>query len=317
MLPLSQNYFSELSSESLSYENEMLPLNFPPMNIEFNNFFDSKEIKEENDFSHVKTDEDESVKVNHSKDCLKFCRRISALAMELFNNKTGIVAEVVGFNSELLKGFLCTLGWSDKDNCFQALDNLQTECLLRLWLKFKEIMSYSKNKKICIVKPEHWNLIFDKKYSVDTIKKILKEMSESHENLQMRKMLRDETFSEILAKMLFCSNNILIMISILRDSSPKGDSLRTLETLGNFMLLIHYPQYFPYYNHRSGKFAGECCGKCKVCYNKTVPRDFLTLLDCARNQTELSLTQIHDFLGQYRDKKINFSVLMEFTYEMF
>jgi len=283
---------------------------FSTMNLEYNCTSDSK-INQESDFPK----QIESLKDNHSKDCLKFCRKVSTRALEDLTIRTDLVKEVTKFNSELLKHFLNSLGFKEIDG-FEVLENLQVECLLKLWSQFKDAMSYSKNKKICIVKFEHWGLIFDKKISIAQLKEIVAKKADSCEDPQLHPILKDETFSEILARMLFCSNNILTLTSILRDTSPKGEALRKMDTIGNFLLLALYPQYFSFYNHRSGKFALECCGKCKICHSKTIPSNFLKDLARARQEMEFSLSRINKLFNLYGTKNFA-SILMEFTYNQF
>lgn len=259
--------------------------------------------------------EDESSKSSHSKDCLKFCRRISARALEDLACKSKLVSEVIHYNTELLKEFLRILRFEELDNSL-VLDAIQFYCLRELWSAFKDEMSYSKNKKVCIVKITQWNVIFDRKVSTARIKDLCIKRADSCEDSQLRAILKDETFREIFARMLFCTNSTLTLVSILQDTSPKGETLRRMETIGNFLVLALYPQYFPFYNHRSGKFALECCGKCKVCHCKAIPSDFLRLLKQARQETDFFISQIKKLCSF--SKATNFaSVLMEFTYNYF
>lgn len=253
---------------------------------------------------------------NYSKECLKFCRKIATLISEKLNLRSAITQKIFKFNSQLLSTYLHALGRQPVEA--SLLNELQTECLIQLWSKFKAVMSYSKNKKICIVKQEQWNLIFQKETFVESLKEICERISMSWIDPVAGDALKDLAFREIFSRMLFSTNKLLTLALILTDSSSKGKYLRDLGRIESFVLLIVFPEYFQYYNHRRGKFALECCGKCKVCCSKSIPADFLSLLDKARADKE----QVASFIGQgfaNWDNKSYYALvsLMAYTFNRF
>lgn len=252
---------------------------------------------------------------DHSKDCLKFCRKISRVLIKIIKPRESPAKELIEYNSMIMH---CILGFLDiKDIEKQLLDELQYDCLLEAWTRFKDFMSYSKNKKICIVKSEHWNLIFAKKPSMEYFKTIVKELAQRYDNqIVVATILRDPIFLETFTRMLYSANYMLTFVCIMKDNSPRGIDLRNLQTLNNFIVLMLQPELFPYYNNKRGKFALECCGKCKVCCSRELPKDFLQLLNEARRQSEILRWHILQIMEAHQNIGYAESV-MEFAYSQF
>ena len=230
---------------------------------------------------------------DHKKDGLKFARSLSTIVIRHLVEKSGFIQRILRLNAEALETLIPLLNLTSVS--IDELDFLQSQALLKLWSDFKELLSYHKNKKICVVKQEYWDLVFDKKTCVEVCQKIFCGFKETTKSFAIKMLLEDETFSTILARLLYCTSKIIALIATLRDSSERGMSIRNLETVDNFIILMIYPSYFGLYNHRAGKFALECCDKCKICCGKKVPRDFLNSLGSSRiliKQLINSLTQI-------------------------
>ena len=230
---------------------------------------------------------------DHKKDCLKFCRSLSYIVIRHLIEKSKFIQRILRLNAEALETLIPLLDLTTVS--LDELEYLQSQALLKLWSDFKELLSYHKNKKICVVKQEYWDLVFDKKTCVEACQKIFCGLKETTKSSAIKILLEDETFSTILARLLYCTSKIIALIATLRDSSERGMSIRNLETVDNFIILMIYPSYFGLYNHRAGKFALECCDKCKICCGKKVPRDFLNSLGSSRiliKQLINSLTQI-------------------------
>mgnify|MGYP000930226470 FL=1 len=259
-------------------------------------------------------EESGSAKGNHSRDCLKFCRKLSSLLQERLTLPTPLMSSILAFNSDLLVTLLSNLELPSLNS--DDITTIQIWCLRTLWGKFRDILSYSKNKKICLVKQEHWNLLFDKKTCIETLKDISKKFSDECKDFEgrafeARKVIEDASFCEILAQVLFCSNKLLVMMVILKDPSEKGVSLRELKTIDNFFLMIQKADYLSYYNHSSGKFALECCGKCKVCKAKSVPEDFGHGLIDARQKTRSIAYKIDEMIRLFSINKFEALLCLE------
>lgn len=267
-------------------------------------------------FSQKEAEKDENPKDNHSKDCLKFCRKVARFVPEQLLLKKELIREIINLNATVLASFLNPLDLRVVDS--SRLEDIQIEILLKLWTSFKAVLSYKKNKKICIVKQEYWDLIFEKKTATNVLKDHIEEFSKTWKDLEVRNLLKSAAFSEILSRMLFCTNKTIILTLILRDASSKALYIRNLRTIDSFLLMVIYPGFFQYYNNRSGKFAVECCGKCKICRSKAVPMDFLEQLGYARLQVELVMSQINKIFTAYAyDLSGAMTHLMELSFNNF
>lgn len=259
--------------------------NFTPQNK-------SKEIQ----FSSTESPQNQEI---HSKDCLKFCRKISTLVMNHLKVRSDLIVDILRFNAEVIN---CLLYLFDIENVdLNHLIDIQAECLLDIWDRFKEHMSYSKNKKICIVKQEYWDLIFEKTACIEELKKTFDEINETLKSLAGGKktLLDDNNFCNLLAPMLYCTNKLITLIVLTMDSSERAFTVRSLATFDNFEVLIIFPQLFKHYNHRRGKFARECCRKCKICGSRTLPTNFLETLKESRHQTMQILSYVKKLVEEY------------------
>lgn len=253
----------------------------------------------------------------HSKDSLKFCRRLTNLVEQELLIQTELVQRMLGFNTEILESFLKFLGINIQLEPSQ-LTSLQYDCLLSLWAKFRDVLSYSKNKKICIVNEKHWNHMFEKKTFTEEAIQVLSELAKKKQHESLRVPLNDVTFCEIFSRILFSTNKMLVIVSVLKDNSPRGKFIRQLETVENFVIMIMMPELMKYYNHRRGKFAVECCGKCKVRCSKTVASGFGNWLEEARQKKYEIVTKVDQIFSLYDQwKPMLIFHLMEFAFDQF
>lgn len=274
----------------------------------------SREISQQS--TQIFSGEEEEKVENHSKDCLKFCRKISTVIVEYLTLDVEIVKTIFGFNAEILKGLAENLGL-DAPSPKELID-LQTNILHSHWLKFKEKMLYSKNKKIGIVQQDQWDLIFCKTVATKSLKEECKSQSKTWPTQGGKELLLEPVFCELLASMLFCMSKLLVIIVILTDDSEKGVFLRNLSNIDTMLVLILFPEMLKSYNHRSGKFAKECCGKCKVCFSKKIPRDFLEQLRLARLKTEFITSTLTKIFSRVQLGSFELAIsLTEFAYSQF
>jgi hypothetical protein len=232
----------------------------------------------------INSDASDSQEDNRSKDGLKFCRKLSTLMLEVLKAPNDVFHQIMTFSSQVLLSLLSPLNLHGVSS--SQIRELQYECLERLWAEFKELLSYSKNKKICIVKQEYWNMIFDKKGCTTQLKQIFETLSKIWKTPAAKLVLSDTVFCELFAHVLFYSNKLAVTVLILKDSSDKGNFLRNLKTIDNFFMMVLLPDLMQFYNHRRGKFALECCRKCKICKSKQIPSDFLIILNDSRTKIE-------------------------------
>lgn len=142
-------------------------------------------------------------------------------------------------------------------------------------------------------------MIFSKKIAIQGIKTICKSLATKYKDPELRTVLEDCTYLEVFSNVIFCTNQVLLIIFLIRDSSEKGTYLRELDTFRNFTVLMFSPELFQFYNHRSGSFALECCGKCKVCCSRVIPRDFLNVLSVSRMKEQEIISFINDVFNSF------------------
>jgi len=254
------------------------------------------------------SDPDDSKK-NHSKDCLTFSRKLSGIVLaQLTSNTHNIYLEIIRLNSNALVSLLRLLDLEEVEA--GELDKLQIEVILQTWTRFKDLMTYRKNKKICIVKQEYWDLVFDRTVITEEFQKLFAKIIESSGMSSLAIILKNEAFNSIFSRLLYAANKLMALIAILNDNTQRGLRLRDLETAENFLVLILFPQFFRNYNHRGGKFALECCDKCKICCSKAVPKDFSDLLRDARQQTAQIVTEVKKTVLQFESNYIGSAAIL-------
>jgi len=241
--------------------------------------------------SNLKGEDDEKFdKNNCSKEFLKFSRKLANLMIHHLQQKTEIMMKFLLFSGKVANIIYLLLGLKPPD--LDEVAALQMECLERLWGNYKETMSYSKNKKICIVKAEDWGRLYSKPDFTEGIKEILRITPSKFSTLDLPLMSQFETIVEFFSSVLFYTNLIFSFLMIIKDPSDKGAYLRELKTINNFLVMMLSSDLYKNYNHRSGKFAIECCGKCKVCRSKHIPPSFQLQLERGRTKIELMKTFI-------------------------
>lgn len=255
-------------------------------------------------------------KGNYSKDCLKFCRKIASTALEQLSAQNECTKAMINLNSSIIANLIANLNLNNLDTA--QINELQANCLRELWLDFKDNLSYSKNKKICIVKQEYWNIIFEKSTSRKHLVRICNTISKADIQENVRIALKEPVFVEIFTQLLYGMNRMLVLTTILRDPTEKGEFLRSLETIHNFLVLGLLPEYYQFYNHRSGQFALECCGKCKICKSKALPVDFLEVLTKSRKQTDVLISRINQLFINFGNDDFQLAtMLLEIAYSHF
>lgn len=254
---------SQRTSGTLSYESTPAPLV-------------TKAKSEET----LMTMENSSVEKAHSKECLKFSRRLVKTMLKQFSAETSFTKSFLKVSAQVLNSILAVFGLEEIDT--RSLVKDQMVIIKSVWEDLKNCLSYHKNKKICIVKAEYWANLFSLKIFTENTQEAIKKLDGS----QLQQILvRYETIFNSFSQILFAVNQLMTLTFILRDGSEKGGQfMRSIETLENLLVLMIDGSLFEFYNHRSGKFASECCGRCKICQAKSVPWNFQTLLLEARRK---------------------------------
>eukprot|EP00331_Platyophrya_macrostoma_P000456 CAMPEP_0176405836 /NCGR_PEP_ID=MMETSP0127-20121128/555_1 /TAXON_ID=938130 /ORGANISM="Platyophrya macrostoma, Strain WH" /LENGTH=301 /DNA_ID=CAMNT_0017784931 /DNA_START=70 /DNA_END=975 /DNA_ORIENTATION=- len=272
---------NELEIHQLSIDQNLKIQTLKSSELELENI-DSQEAKAK--------EEDDSERTNCSKEFLKFSRKLAKMVMQHLQKKTGLLINMLTFSAQTLEYLFVLYGATRP--LLTDIMSLQIYCLERLWNNFKEMISYSKNKKICIVKSDDWNKIYDRATFAEAVKEILAESEGNFLSVNPKLISQLEQLSEPFSKLLFYSNLLFSFTLIMKDSSTKGIFLRSLRAIDNFLVMIVSPELYKNYNHRSGKFAMECCGKCKVCRSRNVSPSFPLQLERGRTKSDLLKTFI-------------------------
>ena len=254
----------------------------------------------------------ESSMDNHSKDGLKFSRKLASLMLNTIESPNDIFDQMMKFSSGVFLNFLNDLklyGVSSSE-----MREIQNRCLQSLWVEFKDQVSYKTNKKICLVKQEYWNKLFDKKSCTAFLKQVCETLSMTWKTPAGKMALNDAVFCELFSQVLFYVNKLAVIVLILKDTSKKGAFLRDLETVDNFVLMLLFPELMQLYNHKRGKFALECCQKCKICKSRLISDDFLSTLSESRRKMESIVTIVNEIFLKYGSNSFETgSCLVEFA----
>lgn len=225
----------------------------------------------------------------YSKDCLKLGRKlIKLLTKHLKTPRTAFANKFLTVSAKTYNSMIAFFGLEEVSN--EDLVNVQAFILQKVWETLKNCLNYHKNKKICVVKSEYWNNVFDKKTFLQHAIAACKGLDNTV--LQSLFLTLDANMN-IFCDILFLMNLLMVLTLILKDDTPKGGQfIRKIETLNNLIVLVINPKLFDFYNHRSGKFASECCGKCKVCRSRDMPTDLAALLQSSRQTASVLVNAI-------------------------
>lgn len=217
---------------------------------------------------------------HHTKDCLKVGRRLIKLVLKHLKTRSKLINKFLGASAKIVNSIFAVFGFKEPE--IEELLKVEAHILQKTWEEFKNCLSYNKNKKICVVKSEYWNVMFCSKTFVGYALTACKNLEKS--------FIKDALFSfeglaSCLCEILFLTNQLLLLTLIFKDQTAKGGNfLRTVQTMGNLVVLMIEPSLFDFYNHRSGKFPNECCGRCKICCSKNLPFDLEIVLQRGREK---------------------------------
>lgn len=262
---------------------------FDPKANEFELNFDAQEQSKQwvslNNMTSFETQEHELIgsliglKV-YSKECLKFGRRISKLMLRHLSNYSAFSQHFLDMSAQVtntIRGAFALKEAAKKD-----LIRDQYLILRSIWKEFRDCLSYHTNKKICIVKPEYWNIVFNRKNFIVCAKRAIESLQK---DFLLNSPYEEARILDCMCEVLFGVNQLMTLTFILADTSDDGGKhMRGLDNIENLLVMIVDAGLFEFYNHRSGKFARECCGRCKICGSRAVPWNFLSLLQAARKK---------------------------------
>lgn len=285
---LDQPQNQSLNKKSVKIDESMEPFERMPNILATISMEEEKEIA----VMHPKKEKKAALAENdktYSKDCLKLGRKLVKLFKKnLASSRSRFANRFLTVSAKLFNSVVATYGFVERRQ--EELLDAQAEVLQSVWEQLKNCLNYSKNKKICVVKSEYWDNVFSHKTFINNAKNACRDLDAlTVQNL----FLNCEPILNSFCDILYIINQMMVLMLILKDDTPKGGQfIRKIETLDNLIVLIINPKLFDFYNHRSGKFASECCGKCKICRSREVPPDIGLALQVTRNATNYVINTI-------------------------
>lgn len=259
---------SAFGHDSFKVENQYCP------NIEYN-------IKEEASVNFNNSKNAEKTGLSFRKNSLKFCRRLCKSLLSLLlnseNKKTDPIFQVV---TKILKTQIMTqrIDVVDKTNLVEYHKKL----LGKIWSRYKNIFSNYKNSKICLVTFDEWKLVFSPEGFINEFDMHSNKGQEIAKFLDFRDDLDQQLFVEFYKKIILTTNKVLINFVIFGELVYDKELIDKVSNIEDFALMTNVGWMYKHYNHSKGKFALECCNKCKICRSSSLRPDYLEQLSLAR-----------------------------------
>ena len=220
--------------------------------------------------SAQKQSKDSLATQNHSKDSLKFGRRVAKSFLQFIRQDKGIVVSTfLDCGAKILASQTALLGVEIIDSSKLMRDSLLL--IEDVWNFFAKNLSCSYNKKISKVPKNIWDIVFTE----EGFWKVAKEVGTT---LQFKDYFFgcEEVEAEIIRayykKVLFLVNRGMIMVHLHLKKAAKEDFYENIAKFENYIMLSMVPELFDSYNHKKGVFVDECCRACKVCQSKSVDK---------------------------------------------
>ena len=203
---------------------------------------------------------------NHSKDSLKFARRITKSCLQfLKQDADGILKAFLDCGSQLIACQAAIVDVKIIDNERLMKDSLNL--IKDVWYFFSKNLSCTYNKKISKVTKDLWDIVFSEEG-------FWKAAKEAETTLQMKDYFSQcgeveaEMIRTYFKKVLFLVNKGLVIVHLNLKKAEKVDFYENIPTFENYIVLSLVPSLFDAYNHKQGVFVDECCRSCKVCQSK-------------------------------------------------
>jgi hypothetical protein len=167
------------------------------------------------------------------------------------------------------------------------------------WINFKDTLSYYKNGKISLVTINEWLTLFEGYHEFFT--RLPEELQVI--SFEKRDELSCQTFLRIYRSLLLTQYKVSIQSIIHLGMFNDQSIMEEIPNLEHFACMTLQPSLYRHYNHTKGKFALECCVRCKICMSSTLPADYYETLIQARAQ----LTRTRIFYASLQSSYSNIS----------
>lgn len=214
------------------------------------------------------------------KACLKFCRKISRRVLEIIDQPhfSNILFELL---DQITENYLHIVGAKSFNRVrFSAKSR---SIIKGVWNLFKEQLASSKNKKICLVTQDEWNKMFSFSSFASQVREQTQDYQDVLQYIEFQNHRDKEIFVRVYARYQFVVNIIFVNTSIIADMCLTNQKNKKYSyNLDDCLLMVNFPSFYGNYNHTKGKFAIECCNRCKICRSTLLPSNFLEKLEDTR-----------------------------------
>ena len=248
-----------------------------PIPDETSELQNDEESGEKNELQHL-----QKVTKLFKKNSLKFSRRLCRSAL-LYLDKKPFISKVVKQLTSITMTQLLILKGIVLDE--QKLSDTLRLMLISIWKSQRDTLTYWKNKKISLITVLEWESIFSFNGFCDRIQNQLPQL---YRLLVFEDANLKEIFTFIFSKIIFTFHKMILNTLLFTEVSMDTDFSKKVTNRQDFMIMVSEPWLYRHYNHTRGKFAIECCGKCKICRSSFVPSDFLDGLSQARERFEVT-----------------------------
>lgn len=211
------------------------------------------------------------------KSCLRFCRKLIKF-MGIFQ-KTSDFDKILDYSFTTIQDTLRLLPIKIVNETY--FKQLQKELHQAIWKSFKKSTG-SANPKICLITFTEWDSVFSYAGFCEKLRVLSGDYKLIEKCVEYQSKTEFQLLIGFFIRIQYIAYMILINTVIMQEMLPFYRYQKSEWILDNCMLLANFSNLYVHYNHVMGKFATECCGKCKVCRSTTLPMDFGSRLENGR-----------------------------------
>ena len=224
---------------------------------------------------------------NNKRDSIKFLRKIFKIGVQQLKLASFPTAHFEYFIDALI---LVIKGFDIKINDTNSFVNQNKEIFRKIWSEFKGLLSFRKNPKLSLLTSEEWESFFTKKGFEQRLSQNTENFAQLMKSVTLPTQEDRWLFLSLYCKLAFILNTVLVQSIIYIELPNDGNFLGSIKPINELILLTQTPSLYKHFNHSKGKFANECCNRCKICCSATVPKNFKEILKSAReNQKKIEL----------------------------
>lgn len=258
------------------------PTNYGNINIE-------KFISEESKTSHSESD----LALPCKKNSLKFYRKLCKLMIKHLSNDEDFTNRAFILFFSFVNSFITFFKGRVLDD--ERIRKIQKTIMLQIWKRQREKVSYVNNHKVCLVTPEEWGSVFIQEEFNKQLRLSSNDFKDVLFLIYWNSIESEQAFTLLYSKIFFILNILLVSAVTYLEMVREPKFMQKMSNFDDFVLMMFQPWLYRFYNHTRGKFAIECCGKCKICKSYALPINFLERLNWSRYYFEQIKTYYESF----------------------